>query len=172
MFSKHKETIELWQYLRICSYNCECHAQTGTCMMWLQSSGTQWPQSPNEKESFLKWRQLFHLYAAGVSFRQTKQKVFLQVYLKGPIIMPISIPHPISGNMCNKTHSWAIVPRCETNLFSILWPYPAPDFPRHLKQPNKSKHHSVCSLIWSLMWNGFGALHHREIVTQLLIICT
>lgn len=30
VFSEHKETIEHWQYLWLCSHNDECHAQTGT----------------------------------------------------------------------------------------------------------------------------------------------
>lgn len=125
VFSQHKETIEHWQYLWICSHNCECHAQTGTRMMWLQSSGTQWKQS--DKENVMKEKEKFPEMAPNVStlhcwsvcFRQTKQKIFLLRYLKGTIIKPIRIPCLISGNMCNKSHSWASVSSRETNLLSI-----------------------------------------------------
>lgn len=62
VFSQHKEAIELWQYPGICSHKYECHAQTDTCMMCLQSSGTQWPQS--HENDFLLKCQLFNLSTA------------------------------------------------------------------------------------------------------------
>lgn len=63
VFSQHKETIELWRYLWKSGHKYECHAQTGTCMMCLQFSGTQWPQSNSENEGFLNC-QTFYLSTA------------------------------------------------------------------------------------------------------------
>lgn len=74
-----RDNWALGWYLWICHHNCECHAQTGTCMMRLQSSGTQWPQSHNENDDFpgtVPIVSSLHC-CVNICFRQAKQTIFL-----------------------------------------------------------------------------------------------